>query len=583
MEAPEGLRQFRPFRDTPERSTVQLFVVRGPGKGQHRPLSEEPISIGRDPSNDIVLEDHQVSRHHAVIQPMADGVWMLCDQESTNNTHLNGEAIVRAVIQEGDAITIGDSQISIQATAALGSPIEVQVDTESLQRSLSLDGATSTSGKPLTESLFQVGLLADPSLSPAEFLRRTLGIVSEGVPFETWAWLTWIEDPEGEPTIVGEKNGRPVSPRELDPSRSLVARARSQRAGLISSQLGDAFAQSVVLRREQAVTAMAIPLLARTGSDSVLYLERSASCPPFGADDLSWVATLASQIAVDLENTRLYSQLHQAFEELNRSRDQLTESEKMAAIGRLASGFAHDLNNPLGSILGFIDLANRSIQRSGNPVPEALGEYLAKAKDAADFCRALSRNLLAFARRRPFGESSHGAFSIEDTIESTLAVCDASIRQSGCQIEVNVPEGLSLSGDPSTLQQVVMNLVVNAADAIADSEQEGGTIVVTVSSASNGIDLVVSDNGPGMPREIADRIFEPLFTTKTESRGTGLGLFVVNRIIEEAGGSIEVETEPGSGTRFKLEIPDQLARLGSEEIDLLSIPTSWPSAGELGA
>jgi len=558
---------------------VQLFVIRGPGKGQHRSLGDDPISIGRDGTNEVVLDDHQVSRHHAVIQPMADGVWMLCDQESTNHTQLNGESIVRAVLREGDVITIGESQISIQASATPGSPIEVQVDPESLQRSLSIEGATSTVGKPLQEALFQVGLLADPSLSPTEFLRRALGIVSEGVPFDTWAWLEWLDGSEKGPTTVGEKVGRPVSSTELDPSRSLVARARKQRAGLISSQLGDAFAQSVVLRREQAVTAMAIPLLSRTGSDSVLYLERSASSVPFGAEDLSWVATIASQIAVDLENTRLYSQLHGAFEELNRSRDQLTESEKMAAIGRLASGFAHDLNNPLGSVLGFIDLAQRTIERSDGPIPEALTGHLEKARDAADFCRALSRNLLAFARRRPFGQSNHGEFDIRETIDSTLAVCAAAIRQSGCEIVVVVPDGLTLSGDPSTLQQVVMNLVVNAADAIAESEQEGGTIEVVVTTGSDGIHLEVSDDGPGMPGEVAERIFEPLFTTKAGSRGTGLGLFVVNRIIEEAGGAIEVETTPGVGTSFKLEIPDQLARLGSEEMDILSLPTSWPAGG----
>jgi len=124
-----------------------------------------------------------------------------------------------------------------------------------------------------------------------------------------------------------------------------------------------------------------------------------------------------------------------------------------------------------------------------------------------------------------------------------------------------------------------MNLVVNAADAIAESEQEGGTIEVVVTTGSDGIHLEVSDDGPGMPGEVAERIFEPLFTTKAGSRGTGLGLFVVNRIIEEAGGAIEVETTPGVGTSFKLEIPDQLARLGSEEMDILSLPTSWPAGG----
>ena len=138
----------------------------------------------------------------------------------------------------------------------------------------------------------------------------------------------------------------------------------------------------------------------------------------------------------------------------------------------------------------------------------------------------------------------------------------------GAEVSVTIPETAVLSGDPSTLQQVVMNLVTNAADAIAESGSERpGKIDLRVTEEIEGVTLTITDNGPGIPEEIAAHIYDALFTTKKEDRGTGLGLYVVRQIVEESGGSIDYRTEAGCGTEFTVILPPKLLRLGTDDQD----------------
>ena len=163
--------------------------------------------------------------------------------------------------------------------------------------------------------------------------------------------------------------------------------------------------------------------------------------------------------------------------------------------------------------------------------------------------------------------------SVSETIERTLEVCSTALHSIGAKVELDIEQEIPLEGDASTLQQIVMNLVVNAADALAEtSSQHERKISISARPKDGGVQLEVSDNGPGIAPEIATTIFEPLVTSKGKDRGTGLGLYVVARIVEEAGGTIEVESEPEEGTTFRITMGTKLRRLTSEEVDPLSIP-----------
>ncbi len=552
---------------------MQITVVRGPARGRTFLLGPRRVVLGRDDSADIVLGDPRVSRRHAEIRPAEAGTWILQDLGSTNHTFLNGRRVRQALLREGDELTVGDTHISVQGTVMPGHSsqvISMRVDPESLRRTLSDGGEWSAGGKRLQEALFQIGLLADPSLEREEIVRRAIPILEEGVPFSTWAWIRWPDGLERGFTAIGERGGDSIDPIAFDPDEDLVKKAVRGRRAVIGGDCRTAVEETIRSKGEGAASAMAVPLLARAEDDTILYFERDFRFPAFEAEELAWVAALASQLAGHLESSRLFSNLRGAHERLRSSQSQLNRWEKMALIGRLASGFTHDLNNPLTSLLGFLELARREVESEG--IEGKLADYLTRAHSAADYCRALCRNLLAFARQRPFSEGEMVPIDIADTIRKTLDLCASAIRSSGAEIDVQISEGLELEGDAATLQQIVMNLIVNAADAIADNPPDRpGEILVAASALENGVLLEVSDNGPGIAPELASTIFQPMVTSKDVGHGTGLGLFVVQRIVDEAGGSIEVVSESGQGTAFRLRLRRRLARISSEELDPIPV------------
>ena len=548
---------------------MQITVVQGPARGRTFLLGPRRVVLGRDDSADITLGDPRVSRRHTEIRPAEAGTWIIRDLGSTNHTFLNGQRIGQAILREGDEVTLGDTQISVQGTVVAGESGEIvsmRVDPESLRRTLSDGGEWNAGGKRLQEALFQIGLLADPSRERADILRSAIPIIEEGVPFMTWAWIRWPDGFEQPYSVIGQRGGESVDESTLEPDLSLIKRSVRGRRGVIGGEATGDLEETIRLRRDGAVFAMAVPLLARAEDDTILYFERDFRFPAFQVEDLAWVAALASQLSGHLESARLFSNLRGAHKRLRDSQSQLNRFEKMALIGRLASGFAHDLNNPLTSLLGFLELGRR--QADAENIEGKLADYLERAHTAADYCRALCRNLLAFARQRPFSEGEMRPIDIADTIDRTLDICASAVRSAGAEIEVKLTGDLELEGDAATLQQMVMNLIVNAADAVAENPPDRpGRITIAAEPHKRGILLQVSDNGPGIPAEIAASIFEPMVTSKQPQRGTGLGLFVVQRIVDEAGGSIEVESESGGGTTFRLRLNRRLARLTSEELD----------------
>ncbi len=246
--------------------------------------------------------------------------------------------------------------------------------------------------------------------------------------------------------------------------------------------------------------------------------------------------------------------------ERQRLEEQLRQAQKMESIGRLAGGVAHDFNNMLGIILGHSELALSGVDPS-DPLHENLQEIRKAAERSAD----LTRQLLAFARKQIVAPK---VIDLNETLGRMLKMLRALI---GEDIELTWLPGEELWPvriDPSQVDQVLANLCVNSRDAIADV----GTIVIETKNATfdekycawhpdflpgDFVMLSVSDNGAGMDKETADRIFEPFFTTKELGKGTGLGLAMVYGIVKQNEGFIDVYSEPGVGTIFKIYLPRQ--------------------------
>jgi len=224
------------------------------------------------------------------------------------------------------------------------------------------------------------------------------------------------------------------------------------------------------------------------------------------------------------------------------------QAEKLAALGTLSAGLAHELNNPVGIISSRIDLMLQEAEELGLPpqVRQDLGVLHRHSQRVA----RIARGLLSFARQSP---GDRGLLDLNGVVEDTLLLLEKQVSKEGILVRRSLaPDLPPMQGDPNALQQVVLNLLTNARDAMGD----GGEIRIetgTVASRPGWLRLVVADNGPGIPLDRLPKIFDPFYTTKAQ--GTGLGLSVSYGIVREHQGTIDVQSQPGKGTTFTLTFP----------------------------
>ncbi len=232
-----------------------------------------------------------------------------------------------------------------------------------------------------------------------------------------------------------------------------------------------------------------------------------------------------------------------------RLQDRLVQSEKLTAIGELIAGVAHDLNNPLTSVIGFADFLAESAE-----VPARIREPLRVIQQEAERASKIVKNLLSFARR----QETRQRVSIRPILEATAGLFRNQLGAEQVLLETDIdPELPALDLNPNQIQQVFVNLIQNAAHAIVATGRPG-TVRVRARPWMDGIAVEVADDGIGMRAEIAEHVFEPFFTTKPEDEGTGLGLSISQGIVKEHGGRITLATEPGIGSTFTVELPGRL-------------------------
>ena len=233
--------------------------------------------------------------------------------------------------------------------------------------------------------------------------------------------------------------------------------------------------------------------------------------------------------------------------ERRRLQDQLIQSEKMSAVGQLISGVAHELNNPLASVLGFADY----LVENGE-IPPALAEPLKVIQQEAQRAAGIVKNLLTFGRKQ---DQERRPIAVGGVIERTAALLKNQLIQKKVELVVEVAAGLpEVHGSPNQLQQIFVNLINNAAQAIAGTGRPG-TVTVRARPWLDGLAIDVADTGPGVPAALAERVFEPFFTTKREGEGTGLGLSICQGLVKEHGGRLSLQSGRGAGATFTVELP----------------------------
>lgn len=258
---------------------------------------------------------------------------------------------------------------------------------------------------------------------------------------------------------------------------------------------------------------------------------------PFLAEERSLIETVARHVGVFVESI-------EAEQRRSHMEAQLRHTDRLATIGQLAAGVAHELNEPLGNILGFAQL---SLKVPG--VPEQVRTDLGRIVQASLHGREIIRKLLVFARQAP---ASKQPTALNAVVDEAMFLLEAGCENPGIRFAREFQAGLpDIEADPVQVRQVVTNLVINAMQAITVA----GVITVRTTAEDDSIILIVADTGSGMTPEVLRRVFDPFFTTKDVGQGTGLGLAVVQGIVTGHGGSIEVDSEPGRGSIFRVRLP----------------------------
>jgi|GEM_PF-2054167 C4-dicarboxylate-specific signal transduction histidine kinase len=238
-------------------------------------------------------------------------------------------------------------------------------------------------------------------------------------------------------------------------------------------------------------------------------------------------------------------ELNSALTELHRTQSALVQTEKLSALGTLAAGVAHEINNPLMALVNYVQYACRHTEHARS------AEILGKAEDELHRIKTIVQNMLIFAHPSDGGSQ---AVNLIETLQQTLALISADLRHHQITIKIDFPEALpAVDARKNAIQQVLLNLLINARDAIGESDKR--EIRVESSVEERQVCLAITDSGPGIAEEVAERLFDPFVTTKPVGKGTGLGLSVSRSIIEGFGGTLQAENNTTGGACFHICLP----------------------------
>jgi C4-dicarboxylate-specific signal transduction histidine kinase len=306
-----------------------------------------------------------------------------------------------------------------------------------------------------------------------------------------------------------------------------------------------------LLHSTRSSALLALPLVQRGQSYGLVMFGHTRAHHLFSERDINLGRAIVGQAATALENARLVHDLEQSLQDLKDAQERLVQAARLSAMGELAAAVAHQINNPLTTIL-----VDTELMLLDEPAHSRNYRSLVAISRAGKRAASVVRRLLATAR--PAEENAPvEPIDVLDTIEGILSLVKSHIEQDGIRIVTKLPDEslppvLAVQGQ---LDDIWLNLLLNAHDALAGREQARIGIEAAYIPGSAYVDVVVWDNGPGVPEAIRQDIFEPFFTTKPVGEGTGLGLHICRQVIDRVGGSISVDNASEGGARFLVRLP----------------------------
>ncbi|MHC4107019.1 MAG: sensor histidine kinase [Planctomycetota bacterium] len=302
-----------------------------------------------------------------------------------------------------------------------------------------------------------------------------------------------------------------------------------------------------------------------------------------GGHELAQLAEAFNRMVSDLRTARgevtewshkLEEKVVEKTGELRRAQHQVLHMEKMASLGKLSASVAHELNNPLGGMLTYARLVKRELREQPlkAEVLKELERYLSLTEQECARCGTIVNNLLIFARRSGM---EMAPIDLNEVVERSLMLIRHHLEISSVELRSELlPGDTQIVADADQLQQALVAIFVNAVEAMSTVEDRAGELTVRLHGEADEVQIEIGDNGAGIPPEALPHIFEPFFSTKAKESGVGLGLAVVYGIVHRHDGTIEVDSEPGRGTTFRLRLPRESRAQSEREHASLETQTS---------
>lgn len=440
---------------------------------------------------------------------------------------------------EVGAFTAYDEQIFSILAAHIGASLErVELYREAIERARRLS------------ALNQIARAIAAPLQLARIFEIVADELHRLIPHDRTSLALHLPE-SGEMEIVGVR-GLADKPSGLgmrfQPSRTL---ARTERPLLLRTAESDSSARERLVELG-IVTYVAVPI--RLEGEFVAQLNLAWKGDATLADGvLDFLSALGNHLAVVLKNARLYEKLDRSDAKLLKTQDELIQSAKLAAVGELAAGVAHELNNPLTGIAGYKDRV--IVELKGGALSDEqvhrVRSWMMKIDHEVLRCTEIVQNLLNFSRAQ--GRAETKALDLNTVVHATLDFTRHVLeKMSNIKLELQLEPGLpSIEGNANQLQQVFTNIVINASKAMPS----GGMLSVTTRAENGRVFAAFRDTGSGMSKDVASRVFEPFFTTRKVGEGTGLGLSVSYGLVKAHGGDILVESIEGKGSIFSVSLP----------------------------
>ena len=579
-------------------STASLLIVEGNGRGIRVQIGRQRVGIGRSSENAVRIADEEASRFHAAIQ-WESSQFVLLDLGSANGTLLNGTPIQREVIADGDQLQVANTllQFRIEGRAAISVRVPVDLVTgpdertsivsrtsDSVSDSVEVDRPEEESPKAVpdpnvvggagwdlseSEALASLGALyriservADPATTLDDILVTILDVALDVVSADRGC-VVMVSSETGvlEPRVYRERRARvesdgdagggpervEVEPRAMPVPRSIVDLVVANGRGVRTSdaQHDDRFSGGGSILQAGVREAVCAPLVGRQQVLGAIYLDTTTR-----ADEV--LASRGTGERLSEESLRLLVAIgHQAALVIDGQRAQaaLVNAERLAAVGQTIATLSHHIKNILQGVrggsylidLGLKDHDEQLIQRGWGIVDRNQTRIYDLVMDMLSYS----------TERTPAWKRS----DVNATVSDVCELLQARAEESRVRLEWVLPESPSEADcDSEGIHRAVLNVVTNAMDAVEGRADASVEVRVGIDVSAGSVFVDIDDNGPGIPEDEVPRLFH-LFASSKGARGTGLGLAVSRKIIDEHGGEIQVENRPGAGCRFRLTWP----------------------------